>query len=84
MYRGYSGSRSLAGEDGWHRLVRYSSFDPQHRRQTSFVLVGDSGCDVHVRSYVLDPYQLARNLLDDREVEDVLAVLSGERLGELL
>ena len=84
MYRGYSGSRSLAGEDGWHRLVRYSPFDPQHRRQHSFVLVGDSGRTVEVRSYILDPYQLARNHLDGREVEDVHAVLSGERLEELL
>lgn len=84
MYRAYGGSRSLGGEHGWHRLVRYSPFDPQRRRQTSFVLVGDDDHGPQVRSYILDPYQVARNHLDDREVTDVHAVLSGQRLEELL
>lgn len=86
MYRAYQaagGQADLGGERGVHRLVRISPFDPLHRRQTTFAHVGDGDEGRVVRSYVLDPYQLAKNG-DGRTVDDVYAVLSGERLAELL
>lgn len=72
----------LFGEAGIHRLVFRTPFDG--RRQTTFARVGDG--NAFVRHYILHPYTSAKNgTADDvREVEDVYAVLSGERLGEML
>lgn len=70
-------------EEGCHRLVRNSPFDPQHRRTTAFAVVEvqddltrpRSG---QRRSYVLDPYTLVQDHHSDCEVEDVHAVLAGD------
>lgn len=80
-----SGARDVfAGEAGVHRLVRVSPFDHEHRRTTSFASVtidGDNGADGFAgqrRSYVMDPYTLAKDHATGREAEDVAAVLGGD------
>lgn len=89
MYANFGGDPDeLANELGVHRLVWISPFAPHldQRRQTTFAYVGGYStvlAEHKVRDYILHPYTLAKNA-DGRQVEDVYAVLSGERLAELL
>jgi protein subunit release factor B len=76
-------AEELRAEVGVHRFVRYSPFDKQHRRHTSFVLVEVRGDrrefeEPQRRSYVLDPYQLVTDHRTGVTTDDVAAVLDGD------
>jgi protein subunit release factor B len=77
----------LKAEQGTHRLVRISPFDPDSRRHTSFALVKvvpgteedveETDWSTLIRSYCLDPYQIVRDHRTGYETVDVEAVLEG-------
>jgi len=79
----------LSGETGVHRLVRISPFDSAKRRHTSFAsvfvspeiddtIVIDIKFGSQIRSYVLQPYRMAKDLRTRVEVGDVDKVLDGD------
>ena len=74
-------SEKLKHETGVHRLVRISPHDPKLRRHTSFVLVCmDSNNDMWdrpIRSYVFDPYRMAKDYRTDKEHPDPQYILEG-------
>lgn len=69
----------LYNEVGIHRLVRKSPHDEQGRRHTVFAQVYINGTTIEdtIRSYVLDPYQLAKDHMLDNQTNEVQDVLSG-------
>lgn len=80
VVRGDDVARLLSVEAGVHRLVRISPFDDQKRRHTSFasVVVDDRWGAGQVRSYVLHPYTLVKDLRTSLERTDIEAVLDGD------
>lgn len=75
---GARGAR-LASEAGIHRLVRISPFDLEERRHTSFALVtvNEERSASHVRSYILNPYTLVKDVRTSIETVDAQSVLDG-------
>lgn len=71
----------LTVEDGVHRFVRISPYDPLKRRHTNFCHVWTGGYAANTapvaRSYVFNPYKLAKNLINGKSTEDLDLVLSG-------
>lgn len=79
----------LSVEQGAHRLVRISPFDNQGHRQTSFAEMdalgagGNASWGTQMRSYVLHPYQMVKDLRTNYGVNDPQKVLDGDLDGFL-
>jgi protein subunit release factor B len=69
---------ALEGENGVHRLVNISEFDPEHRRHTSFVQVEVKNEEV-IRSYILEPYKLCKDHRSNSQWPNVAEILNGDR-----
>ncbi len=67
----------LRSEIGVHKVTRADPHDALKRRTTSFVYVSVIAWGEYVRSYVLDPYEKAKNHITQEETENVEAVLNG-------
>lgn len=68
-------SKILKGEEGAHRICRISPYDPQRRRHTTWVEVGlekrkSDALSSTIRSYVLAPYNLIKDLRTGVELRD--------------
>lgn len=77
------GGAELKQECGIHRLCRISPFDPKKRRHTSFckVIVISAEIDIFqssIRSYILNPYIQAHNLVNDKKTDKVKDVFGGQ------
>lgn len=76
---------NLKEETGVHRVVRVPGYDERGRRHTSHTSVAVAPVDAQpveewpqIRSYVFEPYQMAKNHHDARSTENVEDVMDGE------